>query len=56
MLKKILIASLCFITIMACMTGCNEETITNTSETGIEETTDVADNTTEDMVDENEIK
>jgi len=56
MLKKILIASLCFITIMACMTGCNEETTTNTSETGIEETTDVADNTTEDMVDENEIK
>lgn len=56
MLKKTLIASLCLITIMACMTGCNKETTTDTTEAVIEETTDVSDNVTENMVDEDEIK
>lgn len=56
MLKKILITSLCLITIMACMTGCNNKTTTDTNEGVIEETTDIADNTTENTVDEGEIK
>ncbi|MBO5341230.1 MAG: hypothetical protein J6A73_00940 [Lachnospiraceae bacterium] len=56
MLKRILVTSLCLITIMACMTGCNNETTTGTNEGVIEESTDVAENETENMDDENEIK
>ncbi len=56
MLKKILITSLCLITIMACMVGCNNDTTTGTNEGGIEESTDVAEDATENMDDEDEIK